>query len=375
MEAIATAELDANPPVIFGIIPGWIVAIVVSILGSFFTVGGFVLQKKAVQAPREDRPWPQVGGIVLSPQWMCGCLISAVLPLPGNVIAYALAPISLLAPLGGVSIIVNFVFAPLWLGEELQHRIDIPASLVILMGTLLTTTTGDHKDGSAKMNGTRIFYLSTQSVFLVAFTCLAVVVLGALACSLIFKRTIETTAAERVANPPVHQLLLPAILYTGFGCTTNLALKAASELLAAGISDNLLAITLVILIGIVPTGCLQLNYMNVGLRLYLQVIFFPIASALLMVTNVLVGSCLYQEYKAFEGAPARCVIFCAGIALTVAGINIFQFRKQQAHPMIGDVGLAAGPREDLGDVEIASGISMQNIPDLGEVLVPSSSPQ
>lgn len=330
---------------IFGVIPNWVVAVAVSCFGSLLTVSGFVLQKQAVQAPKGRRPWPKVGDIVFSPRWMIGFFLAGVLPLPGALIAYALAPISLLAPLSGFTILVNFVVAPWLLGEKLQLRADVVASMCILVGIVLTTTTGNHDHGetSAQMNLARLKDLFIQDVFIIAFICLIIIVLAVSACIVVFQNNIEASAAARQMNPPVHHMLLPATLYAGFGCLTNIGLKAVAELMTAGAS--IFVIGAVAIIGVAPCAYLQLNFLNRGLRLYLQVIFFPVASALLIVTITLYGALFYEEYKTFEGAPIRCVLFCAGVLLVVIGINMFQFRKHQHNQVVDSTTAPASSNE------------------------------
>jgi len=124
-------------------VPPWMLAVLVSITASTFTVAGFVLQKKALHDPGR-RLWPKLGNVVLSPGWIVGFLLTALLPVLGDLVAYSLAPLSLTTPLSGVSVVLNMVIAPWALSEKLQRFPDVPATVLILLGCLLTTMFGDH---------------------------------------------------------------------------------------------------------------------------------------------------------------------------------------------------------------------------------------
>jgi hypothetical protein len=285
------------------------------------------LQKKAVQNIDDKSCWPRIGDIILSPQWISGFILSIIVPLPGSILAYALAPMSLLAPLSGFTILVNYVMAPPFLGEKLQPIPDTAASICILTGCVLTTIFGDHGgDKAEEMDVAFVMSLITEEVFLVALACLVTVLAPSMTYMYIRREAIEAAARAQPSKPPMPQLLLPAMLYAGFGCITNVGLKAVSELLGAGKPVFLCAAVFVVVV--VPPASLQLNFLNRGLRLYLQVIFFPVSSALLLIANTLYGALFYKEYVKFADAPVDLVYFASGVTLIVVGINVFRFRKQ-----------------------------------------------
>lgn len=340
----ADVKTEACVRCFYGFMPYWVAAVVVSCCDSFLTVSGFILQKKAIQAPGARTLWPSVGDVVFSPQWALGFLLAIVLPLPGNLVAYALAPMSLIAPLSGFTILVNFVMAPLLLGERLQPLPDITASVLILLGMVLTTMTGDHGGDAVAMDLDRMRHLLAHEGFLMSLVCLAVAMVSGLVYMYLRREAIEEAAAVRPSNPPLHHLLLPAVMYAGFGCLTNISLKAVAELIASGVP--LIVCGLAALVLIVPVACLQLNFLNRGLRLYLQVIFFPVSSAALLITNTVYGTVYYQEYSTFVHDPLNLVIFVIGVIFIAIGINTFQLRKnlREASPA------ASLPVSDLAEL-------------------------
>jgi len=310
----------------WGSVPYWVVAVGMSCLSSFLTVGGFIIQKKAVMHMNSKSCWPRIGDIILSPQWLLGFALAVVFPLPANLVAYALAPLSLLSPLSGFTILVNYIMAPPLLGEKLQPIPDTIASICILSGTVLTTAFGDRGENGVDMDMERMLALLSNWVFVFALGCLMSVMAPSAVYMYVRREAIEQAAETRPSNPPLQQLLLPALMYAGFGCLTNVNLKAVSELFAAGKPP--LFCLLIFATLVVPVASLQLNFLNRGLRLYLQVIFFPVSSAMLLVTNTLYGALYYQEYKKFADAPLDLVAFVGGVALIAIGINVFRLRKQ-----------------------------------------------
>lgn len=264
----------------WGVIPYWSVAVSVSLLSSFLTVGGFVLQKKAVQDP-SAKLWPRLGDVVFSPQWVLGFFLAVVVPLPGNITAYALAPMSLIAPLSGFTIMVNFVMAPWLLGERLQVHPDISAGVLILIGMVLTTATGDRGEKSAAMTTVMIWDNCVQAGFIFGCFILVIIMVCTAGCMYRWRVEIEEAARAHPLDPPIRHFMLPAIMYASFGCVTNVSLKAVSGLLAAGMNPVICGFLGIFVV--FPIAWCQLNFLNRGLRLYLQVIFFPVSSAALLI--------------------------------------------------------------------------------------------
>ena len=91
--------------------PGaFLVGMAASVSSSIGSSFGCVLQKKA-HAQNEQRiadsqpSYTVFAGIMLSPLWITGFVLLVLLPLPFDFISLALAPASLITPLGGVTII------------------------------------------------------------------------------------------------------------------------------------------------------------------------------------------------------------------------------------------------------------------------------
>lgn len=304
--------------------PAWMVAVAVSCSVSCFTVLGFVLQSQALRDTNQCSKWPRIGELVLSPCWLLGATLQVVPNFVGDLIAYTLAPLSLTAPLSGVSVALNTSIAPRLLGERLHAWPDLPATVLILLGVVITTGTGAHKDSVTVFGIGQLQGLAMRPIALVVMFGLAVSVAASAVRQLHTRARIEEEAAERFDTPNLHHLLLPAWSAAGAGCITNVGLKVLGELMAAGASRLQLWAALTFLV--VPSALVQQQAMNKGLRLYPQTVFFPIYSALLVLTNTVFGALFFEEYLSLDGR-GRSGLFVLGIGLVMAGISLFSQRS------------------------------------------------
>lgn len=306
--------------------PPWVLAVAVSCSVSCFSVIGFVLQSQALRNTSECSKWPRVGELVLSPCWLLGATLQVVPNFFGDLIAYMLAPLSLTAPLSGVSVALNTSIAPRLLGERLHLWPDVPATVLILLGVVITTGTGVHEDHVVAPGMAELRELATRPLALGVFSVLAASLCLCTARQLQTREKIEEEAARRFETPNMQYLLLPAWSAAGAGCVTNVGLKALGELIEGGASSaELLMATLLF---VVPPAIMQQQAMNKGLRLYPQTVFFPIYSSLLVLTNTVFGGLFFEEYVALLGQKS-CGFFVAGMALVMAGICLFSMRRPQ----------------------------------------------
>mmetsp|Transcript_19846 Transcript_19846/g.43102 ORF Transcript_19846/g.43102 Transcript_19846/m.43102 type:complete len:404 (+) Transcript_19846:382-1593(+) len=309
---------------------GCLLAIALNVATALMTVCGFVLQKKAsIHRAR----WV-IGDMAISGRWLLGLFIGVIIPIPAQVIAYGLAPMALLTPLSGVSVALNMVVAPKLLGEELQTWPDVPASLAILAGTFLTTVAGPRHE--KHLSFAELFALLGGHIFVFSTIGLAILVafcIGYMHCR---RQQIEDIAKARAENPNMGHVILPGVVAASFGCLTNICLKAVGELMKG---DASFFQAFLWLIGAAVFAIVQLNFVNRGLRLYMQTIFFPVYNALLVLTNTMHGAIFYKEYQGMMHEAFRSFIFLSGMGCILAGIGLFRLRKQ--NPEIAGAAAAA----------------------------------
>lgn len=300
-------------------VPAWAVAVALSLLASALTVSGLALQKQAVSAPGSS---VRLGNIPLSRRWVLGFLVGIVVPIPLQTVSYSFAPMSLISPLSGASVVLNMLLAPTILGERLQPRVDIPATCLILLGTAASTVAGAHDE--VRRDAKELLGLWGQPDFLLACGIL----LAAMLCCLRYmgshRAYIEEAALLRPSNPSVGHVLLPALVAAGCGCLSNIMLKAVSEqIFGAPLAPQ----TGLWLVGTLLPALAQLNFVNKGLALYQQVVFLPVYTSLLIFSCTLYGLIFYREYHELLQQGGRCALFSCGVLLIAFGVNMFSLRR------------------------------------------------
>lgn len=318
------AAVPVNEFALITATPSWVLAVLISIGASAMTVTGFVLQKRALHdAANLGQKWPRVGDIVLSPGWIFGFLVTAIFPVVGDLLAYSLAPLSLTAPLSGISVVLNMVIAPRILNEQLQRFPDVPATALILLGCLLTTAFGDH-DRSEPYGAEMLLQLAARPTFV----CGSLLGAGC-GCAVVarqnrLKLEIEKLAAEQPQNPHLPHVLLPASAAALCGAIANIGLKGVGELIR---HQSPKLDVLLCLVVTAPAAAIQVNFINRGLLLYPQSVFISVYGALLVLTNTMYGALFYEEYVPLLASRLRLLFFISGCGLIMCGVGLFRLRQ------------------------------------------------
>jgi len=312
-------------------VPPWMLAVLVSITASTFTVAGFVLQKKALHDPGR-RLWPKLGNVVLSPGWIVGFLLTALLPVLGDLVAYSLAPLSLTTPLSGVSVVLNMVIAPWALSEKLQRFPDVPATVLILLGCLLTTMFGDH-DRTGPFNLEDLIQLAMKANFrhcvFIGVVCQCMMIWYMRTYSL----DIEKCARERPENPYILHVVMTALSAALCGVVANIGLKAIGELIKAKSSKPQIFGCVLL---VAPAALMQVNVINRGLFLFPQTVFLSVYGALLVLANTMYGALFYEEYVTLLSSISHCAFFSNGCLIIVIGICLFSRRQPNGNAYATD---------------------------------------
>lgn len=302
-------------------LPMWGIAVAVCISASSLTVFGFVLQKRGASAPGDHT---YIGDFVLNKESMFGFLLVAGAGFPMDLLAYSLAPLSLTSPLSGVTVALNLVFAERLLGEVTQIWPDIPATGLIIFGTLLATMSGAHEE-PVWSNALLLSLLRSRAVR-ISFGVLLCVIFSGIGYMWWCRETLAKSAKQRGAKPHVYEVLLPAVVSGSCGCISNIGLKAVGVLLRnSGFTYDVVPWA----VFTVAAAALQLNYINRGLHLYPQTVFIPIYTAFLVLLSTVVGSVFYQENMQLMNQIRWQLSFAFGLTCIVAGISLFAFRESE----------------------------------------------
>lgn len=299
----------------------WLLGVMFSILSSFCTTFGTILQKYAhIVNDRKEKKARELGGILLSPWWLFALFIMVLLPLPFDFIAFSLAPQSLLVPFAGMTILLNAIFAPILLKEKIT-MIEIIATTVILVGLVTTTASGPKTD--ADLDACALLARYNDLDFLLA----VIVPLVICAISLYFIHFIES-------SPLINQMkpLLYAICAGAFGGVGNIFFKATGEMAQASISgsDGVISPWTTIhpyyhIIFTIMLAVLQISHINQGLRRYDAVLYLPMYNTAYILISGSVGAIVYKEFSGYS--TLQFVLFPLGVFITLMGI-ILMTRKQ-----------------------------------------------
>jgi len=309
-------------------------ASVCSSIGSSF---GLVLQKKAharndAMIARGEQGYKVVGGLMMSPLWLFGFTLLVLVPLPFDFISLALAPASLITPLGGVTIILNNIAAPLCLGEKVT-RLDWAATFVIVVGVAISTAFGVHC--STTYTGSELVKLYQQHAFIVCEVILCSVMIFLLwmvhmtgpealtrsCCSFAFA---EHDHRECVSGMRKRRWLAYAFLAGGFGANTNVFLKACGEMaenvfFGSGANDDYNgAVPYLLLVATAVWAVGQLMQLNMGAAIAPAVKYFPIYNVCLISLTTTLGLIYFGEYKLLS--YAGIMAYPVGLLIVLFGI-------------------------------------------------------
>lgn len=312
----------------------WIIGVTLCFMGSVISNMGVNFQKlchmklevKAKQAAAlaasSGTDAPTAPKIVLQPLWIGG-LICIALGSVMDLLSFGFASLSLLAPLGAMTLVVNVLMAPLILKERLT-KLDLVATAVIVAGTVLSVAFGSKESVEHDIHELMLLYI--QPPFLI-YICLLIGFVSWIYHTLKEIRLRMKANRSTPKDKVMEGVLYPALAGT-FGALSVLFAKSVTEAvrLTAKGDNQLLQVQPYLMAGAMG-GCvfLQLRYLNTSLTKADALLVVPIYQVFWVLLNVLSGMMYFQEY---HDMPWRVLIlFMIGAVITMIGIYILTHRK------------------------------------------------
>lgn len=261
--------------------------VVCAVASAASTVVGMILQKAGLI--HEDK--------VL---FYFGVLIFTVIKPATQIVALYLAPISLIAPLASVTILLNAVIVPYCQKENLGCR-DLLASVVLMSGCIGTTLTGAHSAPSWSYS--ELVRLGADSMQL---TLALVILMMALILVLI--------AAKRRSQEKELSIVAVALIPSTASALNNVAIKVLLQAVFCAPWPSLL----VMLLSVGASAFLQVWSTTVALKQFDMLRFVPIQVALQIFLTTAYGLVFFKEVPDHPG------IFTICAAAIVAGVLITQ---------------------------------------------------
>lgn len=299
----------------------WVLGVVFSVLGSCFSASGYTLQRRSANfnnAKPESHRVPDHKRL--------GNLIGvAFLGIEGILdwLALTFAAESLIASLGTVSVVLNNLLAPIFLGEKLGKK-DIGVTLLAILGTTLCVAFSTHTSESLEWKDLEalsvrpafIIYLlliGLSSFYLYSFSK-GVATLP----SFIAARMDSETRTAYVALISRMSLPVAAAVCGGF---FGLFSKALGLLIADTLEGNnqfvYLGSWLILLMSAVFLF-LQIRILNMSLQKYEALFVVPVYEVTFALVGVLNGEFFYNDGSEFTWK--QWVGFPLGVAVNLLAI-------------------------------------------------------
>ncbi|XP_032083801.1 NIPA-like protein 3 isoform X2 [Thamnophis elegans] len=243
--------------------------------------------------------------------WWCGLFLLCLGEL-GVFSAYAFAPVSLIVPLGAVSVIASAIIGVIFIREKWKPK-DFMSCALAIVGTYLLITFGPNNH--EVMTGENIRKHLVSWPFL-----LYMLVEIILFCLLLY------FYKERKANYVVVILLLVALL----GSMTVVTVKAVAGMIAVSIRGNMqlgYPIFYIMVVCMVATTAFQAEFLTQASHLYDVSQITSVGYILSTVIGITAGATFYLDFIA-EDVLHIC-LFCLGCLIAFLGVFLITRNKRK----------------------------------------------
>jgi len=239
-------------------------------------------------------------------KWWVGVVLLAALPGVCDGWALMYAPLSIVAPIAGTTIVFNTILA-VWFLEEKTSMMETLATVIILGGVCLTSIFGSrHTEEYSAAELVDLFQCTPMYVYYV--------VIGLdLAASTIVTQTCKH-------NPGLHAFAFANIAGC-LGGQQNLFLKGLAELLFKtfdGDSQFHEFATYVFFIGFPVLAISQMLVLNMGLAQHDAISYIPMYQAAFAMYGAIAGGVYFREW--YEMTLFKAIMFILGLVCVLFGL-------------------------------------------------------
>lgn len=240
--------------------------------------------------------------------------------------ALVFAPQSLIAPLGGLTLVSNAIFAPLLLKERFTRR-DTVGTALIVTGATIAVAFASHQD--IVYDVFELFDFYTRTPFLVYAVCIFMYML-------IVYVAIQRMELEEAIDPqspyyksirPYHRFAYASISGT-IGAQSVLFAKCSVELVVDSFEDRGFLFnhwqTYLVIGSMFTTIFLQIRWLNDGLKRFNATYIVPVFTAFWILLSITSGLVFYREYTGMMFQQG--CLFALGVVVTISGVMTLSSR-------------------------------------------------
>jgi len=349
-------------------VPLWVIGLLLAVLSAFVSNFGLNLQKlshirikKAEEEAEEEGNESVVKkSYTKEPIWILGIVLVFI----GSLLDFgglAIAPQSLIAPLGSLTLVSNAILAPKMLGEQIS-RSEILITALIIAGCAMAVAFASHKDKIYESE--ELFRMFTKTPFIIywVFICVYMAMLRYVIYWVDKKRKesgygddinmtgnledIVETERDDESVSDAHSLadgdynINKLVLYERFAMASLAGCMGAQTVLFAKCSSQLLIKTFsgedimfvhfesyIVLFLLVATIYLQLKWLNKGLQLYHALVIVPVFQSFWILVSVIAGIIFFGEYKQIFDDLLSSIFFPIGVSVTIFGVFLLSRQK------------------------------------------------
>jgi uncharacterized membrane protein len=281
---------------------GWLIGIAISLVGNITSSIGPNLQKYAFTKT-------EYTNYLKNPYWWCGQILVMMGTITDFIALYFASP-SIIAPTAAFILPCNFLIAHYKFNEEL-HKNDIYSTLLIVFGSILSVSFGDHTETNYSLDQLSDFW--DNPVFITYFCIIC------LACCNIFVQIKRTTDKSESNNR--YCLLLCSISGICSGLSFLIG-KSVLELLKVSFLGNNQLIyfgSWLYIFMLVVSITIQQYFYNQALKIYNAMFAVPIFQCFLIGTTSISSVVFFHEYTQYE--LVQWVMFPLGILIIILGAS------------------------------------------------------
>ena len=253
----------------------------------------------------------------MQPLWLMGMAVIVVDAI-GDFVFIGLAPQSMLAPLGSLSLGWNVILAPIFHRDEKVTKTTVIATAVIYVGTIISILYAATSTPSYNLE--RIKELAGNHYFI--------------------NYLMFTLAAQRTLiihrNRKGYSMLHYTALAGSLGGETLIFAKSSSELVKNAIMKgefdelrNIIPIMAIIMT--IVTALTQLHVLNTGLAKFEALVVVPVYQTFYNAFAITSGLIFLQEYRAMSKKDTT--MYSIGLMITLVGVNMLvQQRRKSVLP-------------------------------------------